>query len=702
MNPRGTIYISYKIYSDLCNSIAGEICKVFFHFALPFQTTKIYQQIKLNVIGLIGRHKTEEEIVLIKKKIIEEYISHPANRGAAVGVDAAAFAAAPIVQQKLKSQHSSGKKSSTSSTSLLDLNRLKVGVKNIRIHITDEFLPKQLKSTILFEIPNFLKKLEDELNEMKHIVTTKIIEKYHLVMTRRIDLENHLETLQTNAYFNNAEIEKTKQELKTLLAPGKDNLSLFSESDMHEKILTFEKNFHMCKHALENLVLSDDNDLSDIALLLPTIFRLEFKKWFYSSAHDSQHKYLSYNYEEVKVGDVLTAFFGSCKYTSFQTDEEYDQNPFYIYTNYRPIPVNSEGYKFKFDVDRLNDAGISHLDIFNILAEIRDFTIVMHPITENRFDILIGNNPFVKFAEIIKTFLSRSIKGINGLQFIDKKIINVSDFAKTTVYDESTNLSHIFIKANGILHFPKEELYKRIRTPEYTKAKLVKDNINLKDPNEIFSLVYEGPIVIDPVPYIYYTFCGTMTAKHLLNKIGNIFSAKYFTTNDPLDMISICGKIGTRSNHEAYYSEELNATGMPLLYQNISIICRNIFAYNLTPITPGGFFKSCGVNAIDALCFQNHDKNLESAIVKSETSSTEGLTSSIFFGRPPNLGTNYIRLKLNKAAYKKVMDMYVEARRQKRYFGKYQNVELLEIGEMKALTILSSVDRELPNNFRGF
>lgn len=699
MNPQGTIYISYKIYSRICNHIANEISKIFFENPLSFQTTKIFNQIKLNTIGLIGQRKTDKEVVLICQKIIEKYISHPANRGAAVGVDAAAFAAAPIVQLKLKSQHSTGKKSSSSSTSLLDLNRLNVKIKNIRIHITNEFLESKLKSVIAFEIPNFLRNLEVELQEMKKIMNDKDVEKYPLVYTRKRDLENELETLQTNSYVNASRIDEIKNEIKKLVPNANNN---YREDDIREKIDAFEKNYCECKNILEGLNLNDNVDLSIIARKLPVQFRLEFMKSFYASAHESQHKFLSYSYEEVKVGDVLSSFFGSCKYISFQTDDEYDQNPFFIYTNYKPIPVGSEGYKFKFDVDRLNDAGISHIDIFNLLAEIKDFTIVMHPITENRFDIIIGNNPFVKFADMIKTFLQRSIKGISGLNLIEQKTIPVNDFARTCIYDEETNLTHVFINANGILHFPKEEFFKRVRTPDHKLATLRQDNINLKNPNDIFTLVFNGRIVIDPIPYSYYSFCGTMTAKHLLNKIGNIFSPKYFTTNDPTDMIGICGKAGTRTNHEAYYSEELVASGMALLYQNITTICRNIFAYNLTPITPGGFFKSCGVNAIDALCFQNHDKNLEAAIIRGETSSTDGLTSSIFFGKPPSMGTNYIKVKLNKEAYKKVMDMYVEARRQKYYFGKYQNIDLLEIGELKALTTLSSVNRQLPNNFRGF
>ncbi len=686
--------MTYKYYLGYTNLIAEEISKKFFKNPMRFQTTKIYNQIKLNTINLLGKKKTYDELVLIKQKIIDSYTAHPANRGAAVGVDAASNAAAPMTQLKLKSQHSTGKKTTSSTTSLLDLNRLNVKVKNMRIHITNEFLPHLLKSVVDFEIPNFLKSLESELEVMKEIFRKKETEKYHTIITRKKDLENHIEILQLDKFNNKDEIAKYKK----ILTKNTD-LNFFTDDEIINKINEFEKNYEDCKNFLENNQLTDFNEISKN---IPEIFRLEFKKWFYSAAHNSQHKYLSYNYEEVKIGDVLNSFYGNCKYTSFQTDADYDQNPFFIYTNYRPIPEGSEGYKFKFNIDRLNDAGISHIDIFNLLAEIKDFTIVMHPITENRFDVLIGNNPFVKFTETIKAFLEKSIKGISGLNFIDQKTIPVSDFAKTTFYDEGTKLTHIFINANGILHFPKEEFFKRVRTPDHRTPKLVEDNINLKNPREIFSLVYEGKIVIEPIPYTYYSFCGTMTAKQLLNKIGNIFSAKYFTTNDPMDMLGICGKVGTRANHEAYYSEELNAFGMPLLYQNITIICRNIFAYNLTPITPAGFLKSCGINAIDATCFQNHDKNLENAIVKSETSSTDGLTSSIFFGRQPGLGTGYVRLKLNKEAYKKVMDMYVEARRQKRYFGKYQNIDLLEIGEMKAFTELSSVNRDLPNKFVGF
>jgi hypothetical protein len=212
-----------------------------------------------------------------------------------------------------------------------------------------------------------------------------------------------------------------------------------------------------------------------------------------------------------------------------------------------------------------------------------------------------------------------------------------------------------------------------------------------------FHLLYKGRVSFIDKPYYYYIFYGTMTIAQVIKTLAGKLNRRYLTSNDPYEMDKFIGRTGARVNHEYLYSVELKANKTPLLYQHITLICRNIFGLHWNPITPNGFLHSPGINAIDAISFENYKKNLSNALVKGAVSSTDTITTSVIVGRPPNIGTAYITFVADNDAKRKVIESYTEARYEQRYEGRYAGISLPTLGRMKPRTILASGDFRLPN-----
>ena len=187
----------------------------------------------------------------------------------------------------------------------------------------------------------------------------------------------------------------------------------------------------------------------------------------------------------------------------------------------------------------------------------------------------------------------------------------------------------------------------------------------------------------------------------IIEKLGKYINFDYLITNSHIDMISLFGRSAAKTIHKSFYMDELISSGDILNYQHVSLICDHIFNGKvLHPITPKGFENGEGINAIDKLCYQGHEQNLSEEIVKGTLSKANGITNSIFFGKKPKMGTNYINFSLDHDKNKEIMDSHAEAKKEQIYFKKFEGVNLSYYGPMKHLTTFDK-NFHFANNLTG-
>jgi hypothetical protein len=435
---------------------------------------------------------------------------------------------------------------------------------------------------------------------------------------------------------------------------------------------------------------------------------------------------LAKKYEEVMLEDVLSSThgdsvhspeivnknwpvnFSSCYKVGAQGEEfempggvsDYSAEPLFLYFNHRFMGRREVVYRYYIDPSKLRDAGLTHMDIINVLQGVKNLMVVIHPLSTFTFDIVPNPDTMAEFPEAVKKIMQTRLKGVPGLLNIGERKVCVTGekgIVKREYYDTKSECTYLFLNPSAMLHFPTEELKKRVTNENGSQAEILYEKTQLfiseTVDDELFHIRYKGKVSLDLTPYTYYIFTGSLSMKDLLahNIDGGITFAdvcdqRYILSNDPSEMIGFVGRTGARVIHEYNYSEELNNAGTPLIYQHITLFCRRMFGLTSDPIRAVSYMKSKNPNALDKFGYQNYQKSLEHEIIKGTRSSTKDLPSAVIVGRRPVIGTGAIELEKDPVRMKEVINLYSEARRDQQYHGKYPGITFPKIGEVKPMT----------------
>lgn len=427
--------------------------------------------------------------------------------------------------------------------------------------------------------------------------------------------------------------------------------------------------------------------------------------------------------EEVRLEDVLSPVYGSSRFEpiSVNTDwpedfsggipadfEDHSQSPLYFYVNHRFMRRNELVYRFRIDPSKLGDAGLTQSRVYDILFSLRGVMVVIHPLSSFTFDIVPGDKPLTAFLELIKTLMRTSLKGIPGLESVNERKVEpvsykgsdgkqVEGLVRQEHYETGSDTTWLYLDPVGLMHFPIEELKKRIINADGTEPTLISEVTRIYHDSEseggsLFHLAYRGRVTVKRIPYVYYIFTGSLTLTELLNydlgsyTLSEICDTRHILSNDPIEMIELIGRTGARTVHEYNYSEELVAGKTPLLYQHITLICRRMLGIGNKPIGPASYMADTRPNALDKLGYQNYRQNFERESIRGIRSTVNDLPSAVIVGRRPVLGTNAIETEVDSLRRQEVIALYAEARRRQQYFGDYEGIEFQKLGEVTPLT----------------
>jgi len=458
------------------------------------------------------------------------------------------------------------------------------------------------------------------------------------------------------------------------------------------------------------------------------------------------HRYLSDRYEQIRMHDVLVSCMGNSKVQVEKFNPNIYQRKDVVFINikagekHRPKqPV----FQFQVDPDKLADAGITMIHVIQTLLLIDDVTFVVYPLSTFRFDMINVDVSKISDTTVLAKLEKTPIKGINGLVHISTKNIEPQDLIKLQrlpngktraffdmycytqvpldvirnmiVTKESANAYEKLKKVVSDIERKletqpndtrlKEELsqaYDEMDSFKYTNAKPVIENLDLEDVDSLFYFEFDGEVTLSKQPYTYYLFHGDITMGTIIEHLGKYLNLDYLVTNDPREMVKKFGTTIAVTQHELLYSEELEASGTAMLYQHISLICAYMFGFNLNPISPSGYLKNKGVTALDRFAFEQYSENLGVEAVKGAISNTKSITTSIFTGNKANIGTAYIKFRINQKQRKEVMESYRIAYEEQLYEGKHQGIELPLFDKIVMRTDLQSGVGKLVNNVNPF
>lgn len=645
------------------------IKKIFPNLSLEhYKVIKIHQNIALSSLAVIGKTLTKVEVENLIEECVNRYIFSLASAGDLAGATAAQSVSQPITQAVLKSQHGTGKKQTGNSTSLLSLNRLRVLKNCYKIHLKNEQIPSITKSIYDLYVPQYMANMQEKINGLQSIIDNKESSRYYEI--RNFFLNNRIEELKLNC-DNEKEIEDLQKSSK----------SICSFDEANNLLAKIKFDFRLVE---KNMVTGDDYLV--IGEKLPYNFRVDFELWFINKNNEIIKDHLLLEHEELKIGDLISSSCGKCKYTTITTEEHYDQDENFIYINHHPVQKGSKVFQFAFDPVKIKNSRVDYIKIVEMLFSIPNIMIVIHPLSNFCFDVVQGNNSENIVKETISNIIGKKVKGISGLELINDMKIEAGEMTKFQYYDSELNQTHIFLDQRSLLYFPINEFKKRI-TPMGNDLELIEECLR-PDDLRVFKLVYKGKIRIRPIPYYYYDYCGTIDFNLIKNKLSKFINLNYFISTNHNEMIENFGKISARIAHESFYMDELMMSGNTMNYQNVSLICRHIFGFNLRPITPAGFSRCPGITAVDSLCFQNHQQNLSEELLKNKKYKTDGIINSVFFGKKADLGTNYVKFEINEEQRNIVNLQIAEAKREQKYFAKYKGIRFPNVGDVKPLTNL--------------
>lgn len=458
------------------------------------------------------------------------------------------------------------------------------------------------------------------------------------------------------------------------------------------------------------------------------------------------HRYLSDRYEQIRMHDILVSCMGNSKVQVEKFNPEIYQRKDVVFINikanekHRPKqPV----FQFQVDPDKLADAGITMIHVIQTLLLIDHVTFVIYPLSTFRFDMINVDSSKISDTTVLSKLEKTPIKGIDGLVHISTKNVEPQDIIKLQslpngktraffdmYYYTQVPLeiirSMIVTKESSIVHErlkkvvaeqerlvesqkntdeAKEKLnqaYEELEKFKHVVAKPVVENLELEDVESLFYLEFDEEVTLSKQPYMYYLFHGEITMETIIEHLGKYLDLDYLVTNDPREMVKTFGTTVAVTQHELLYSEELEASGTAMLYQHISLICAYMFGYNLNPISPSGYLKNKGVTALDRFAFEQYAENLGVEAVKGAISNTKSITTSIFTGNKANIGTAYIKFRINQKQRKEVMESYRIAYEEQLYEGKHQGIELPLFDKIVMRSDLQSGVGKLVNNINPF
>ncbi len=420
------------------------------------------------------------------------------------------------------------------------------------------------------------------------------------------------------------------------------------------------------------------------------IYKIHFK------VNDSELKFgktqedLSREYEEVFLGDVLASTYGESRFEPVMVDDYYSQQTEMVYLNHRDIWPKEVVHRFKMDPEKLWDAGLTQLDIYDLLLDQTDLVIIIHPMSTFIFDIASKDGQRnTSFSNKISSLLKKPLKGIKGLNMVGERKIRATEAAPFIYFNKKKNESTLYFDVNVMMNFPIKEFTKRI-IPASGPLKILEETLTISTSTKEAYIKCQGEVKLDQTPYNYFLFFGTLTLESIITTFGQSIDLNHLVSNDAHEMIKFIGITAARTSHEFSYSEALNAAGTPLLYQNIVPICRRIFGMRLMPVTPSGYHNGSGITPLERLSFQNYRSVLETEIIKGTKGSTSNLPAAIIVGRRAKIGTSAMSTEPLPERIKQVNELYSIARQEQKYYGKYQNIQFPPFGTLKPLTVLTT------------
>lgn len=687
--------ISDRIFSGVAKRFYGEDVDLNSYFL-----SKIKNNIDLRCVELLGTRKSKSEVDSAIKKAIESFVSSVANDGDLVGVTAAQTIGQFISQTVLKTQHGSGKKQSSNPVSVLTLNRLRVNKTSVKIHISNEQIPAITSQAFAIFYHEYIERHQKNLKELEIILDEKKVNHYFII-------ENYFAANNLSEYKITMKDDRNVINKFTKLSKIVDNYfdgrgingyqdnEIKDESHYRKIYNELLAGFLSVKKTFEEVSRQKYIDYFEISEKFYLPFKIDFRMSFSKINCEYIRNFLLSEFEEIKVEDLISPSCGQCKYSTHYAKEDYIRNTDVVFINCQKVAPQSKIFRFIFDVLKIKNSNVNIIDVYQkSLLSTPDVMFTIHPLSVNCFDIVPNMHPDTVVHATIDKILSTKIKGITGLEFIEEISISISDFVYYVFYDDDRNETHVFLTNRNILYFPIEQLLKRI-TDEIGNPILPKKNT--VDPLNVdpFKLVYDGRIRLQPIGYSHYDFIGSIDIDEVKKLMKKYINRKYFITNDHSETMKTIGRMAARTFFESIYMDELETSGNSLNHQNVSLISRHIFGVKLSPITPSGFMKSEGVNAIDKLCLQDHEAVLSSEMIRGEQSETNGLTSSIFFGRKAKMGTNYNHFEEDNGRRDKVNKKLGEASKRKKYAGDYKDINLPAQGQLSAMTELKDNRKKL-------
>lgn len=647
------VLITQNVLDDIAGRIFDKIIRALFErdkdFVPDIRCTKIRENIDMGTLSLLGKRIKEDKINLYVRLFAEKYVGTVPKKGEAIGTIIAQSIVQPIVQAVLKSQHGGGKKQDHSSSSLIELSRLKCK-RVINIHLNEPYR----KST--------LKRLANKYQDIK--LEDVLIGRYGKSKYTPEEAGENYSWREGIIYLNK---------------PG-DPERIVEADDVPKDAPIYK--FIIDQDKLYDTGMTHKDVLRAITAITEVMVAI--------------HPISEFRFDLIPGYKPLGAFLKLIKqFISMKLKGITGLNV-----------INEKSLAMKDIVKFVHYEPTEDISYVYLAADI----LHLFPVEQIKNRIKVPLEPAVvrKLEADLEAHKERH-PAFQG-QRVPKEIKLAKGQPETEEYKRVRDLREKIISAWS----KKMDKNKRSLLEEWTNstpfvekqvAEVYKDNTGLKNKKKPFHLQYKGRIEFDKDDlYHYYTFSGTMKTKDVRMKLeedGEPLNLNYLISNDHDEMIGFVGKSGTRVHHEYLYSAELVAAGEQLSYSHITVICRNIFGFNLNPITPTGFLKSPGINALDRLAFQNYKKNLSLEAIKGVKSKTNTLTSAVIVGRAPVLGTNYIKFVPNPTAMEEMIKLYTEAREAQRYEGRFRDIDLSDLGTITSKTIIDPNEFVLPNEEKG-
>lgn len=661
---------------DIAERISMRIYEKLFISGDTMRSIKIVENIGSTMISLLGKKIKTDKIGIYISMYVDKYVSAIVRKGEAVGVIAAQSLVQPITQAVLKSQHGTGRKQESGSTSLIHLNRLKVATTVINVHLKkiDEYRESLYKK----------EKDEGIQKEFRRDLLTRMRNAYEEVKFGDI----------LTSVFGDAKYSPDKagedywaNPLYTYINHDRNTLL---KQPIYKFVVDKDKLWDSGISIGEVIMKLADNAADVMVVIHP----LSTYRFDLVPGMKSLSIFLKF------INDLMKLKLKGIDNLAIVQEKKIKASEAIKLNHYDPDPAEVDLEPESWDTSK----GQSHLFIVPEMLLVFPLDELMkrviRPLTPEKKEEFEVHKASVK---AYNTALKKKHPAVKGLNLTEEE-------QKAHIIEWSKDITK---NPQKLADIEKWEEEKRMVIPiKRPPAVLAEGGNNATLKSKMISgqplhLRYDGKVELSDDFYSYFIFHSTaktadtgkdetMTMTDIVNHVkddkGNsLVDRRYMISNDAREMVDFVGKTAARINHEYLYSVELTGSKSSLLYQHISVICRNIFRHTLNPITPAGFIKSHGVNALDRMSFQNYQQNLSAEIIKGKKSKTETLTTSILVGRPPKLGTAFNEFIEDDKVRSKMVKLYSKARQAQRYDGKFKGHDFTAIGTLAIRTVIPTM-----------